>query len=358
MKRKSKKFYQCECGISLISKEDHKKHKEICGKIGKERFDAKIKKQKGFIQVSILIAIITSVLVVGGTGYVGVKKYQNHQFEKIENERVAVEEKNKKDEEIARLQKEKELLEENEKNKQSSEIEELKKEVKILKNKKPDVITKIVTQQSSSDRQSTKFDIQSIVKKWHPLVVYIECVFKYNNGDSQSQSGSGTLKRSGDKVQATTNKHVLIGKNGRAPYQCSVSVPFDKTYINTEIRARNDVDYGSVDLINPSEYIKSLIMTQPAGIYSCGVDGSIAEIGTQIAILGYPGIGSETGITVTQGIISGYDGDYYITDAKIEHGNSGGAAVDVNKNCYLGIPTAVVSGTVESLGRILKWQSL
>ncbi len=78
-----------------------------------------------------------------------------------------------------------------------------------------------------------------------------------------------------------------------------------------------------------------------------------APIGGKVIILGYPGIGSPEGITATEGIISGYDGDYYITSAKIEHGNSGGVAVLVNNNCYLGMPTFVAVGTIESLGRIL-----
>lgn len=349
--KKSKKFYQCECGISLIDDESYKNHKKTCGKIGKEKFDAKMKRQKGFIKIPILIIIIASTLVIGWGIYIGIEKYHDYQFKRTEKARLVAEE-------VERLQKEEQFFAEKEKNKRSSEIEELKKEIGILKNKKPDIITNIITQQPSSGGQSAKFDLQGIVKKWHPMVVYVECVFRYNNGDSESQSGSGTLKSSEGRIMVATNRHVLIGKNGRAPYQCKISVPFDKTYINTEIRSRDDIDYGSVEIVNPSEYIKSLPMLQHTGIYSCGINGSVGEIGTQIAILGYPGIGSGTDITVTQGIISGYNGDYYITDAKIEHGNSGGAAIDTNGNCYLGIPTAAVSGTVESLGRILKWQSL
>lgn len=316
-----------------------------------------MKNKKGSIQIPILIILVA--LILGGIVYFGGEKYQNYQFEKTEKKRLLAEETNRKNEEVIKLQKEKEFLEEQMKNKQSSEIEELKKEVGILKNKKPDIITKIITQQSTEE-QPTKSDLQSIVKTWHPLIVYVECVFKYSNGESESRSGSGTLSASSRGViMATTNRHVIVGRNGRNPYQCNISVPFDKTYSNNEIRvSHNDnIDYGSIDIIDPDEYVKNLPILQNIGIYSCGIDGSIGEIGTQIAILGYPGIGSKTDITVTQGIISGYDGNYYITDAKIEHGNSGGAAIDVKKNCYLGIPSATVSGTVESLGRILKWQS-
>ena len=43
-----------------------------------------MKKQSGFIQTSILIAIIAGVLVLGGGGYIGIKQYQNYRFEKTE----------------------------------------------------------------------------------------------------------------------------------------------------------------------------------------------------------------------------------------------------------------------------------
>jgi hypothetical protein len=69
--------------------------------------------------------------------------------------------------------------------------------------------------------------------------------------------------------------------------------------------------------------------------------------------LGYPSVGAREGITATDGIISGFDKPYYITSAKIERGNSGGAAIHVKNNCLLGLPTLVVAGQVESLARIL-----
>ena len=55
----------------------------------------------------------------------------------------------------------------------------------------------------------------------------------------------------------------------------------------------------------------------------------------------------------------GWDADgktiyYIVTDAKIDHGNSGGAAILIKDDCYLGIPSAAVVGSIESYGRILK----
>jgi len=79
--------------------------------------------------------------------------------------------------------------------------------------------------------------------------------------------------------------------------------------------------------------------------------------GDEIVVLGYPDVGSPTGITATDGIISGYNGNYYVTSAKVEHGNSGGAAIDVANNCYLGIPTYVETDSADSLAGVLKWQA-
>jgi len=49
-------------------------------------------RQKGFIQIPILIAVIVGVLVVGGASfYVGVQQYQNYQAEKIQQQEIATE---------------------------------------------------------------------------------------------------------------------------------------------------------------------------------------------------------------------------------------------------------------------------
>jgi hypothetical protein len=77
-------------------------------------------------------------------------------------------------------------------------------------------------------------------------------------------------------------------------------------------------------------------------------------VGDKLVVLGYPAIGTRDGITATEGIISGIEDEYYVTSAKIDHGNSGGAAILIKNDCYLGIPTWSDSGSFESLGRILK----
>ena len=73
-------------------------------------------------------------------------------------------------------------------------------------------------------------------------------------------------------------------------------------------------------------------------------DSDMLEVGDQISILGYPGIGGET-ITFTSGNVSGFtresgvQGRAWIkTDATIAGGNSGGTAVDED-GLLVGVPT-------------------
>ncbi|MFN8445329.1 MAG: trypsin-like peptidase domain-containing protein [Caldilineaceae bacterium] len=83
------------------------------------------------------------------------------------------------------------------------------------------------------------------------------------------------------------------------------------------------------------------------------------QIGDDVAIFGYPGIGGST-VTYTEGKISGFNdddqnGDYEWakTDASASHGNSGGLATNANGE-FIGVPTQVASeaDTAANLTRI------
>jgi S1-C subfamily serine protease len=78
-------------------------------------------------------------------------------------------------------------------------------------------------------------------------------------------------------------------------------------------------------------------------------DSEDVDLGDQLRVLGYPGIGGDT-ITLTSGTVSGFteerdiDGRAWIkTDATISGGNSGGSAVDPDGN-LVGVPTIAGSG--------------
>jgi hypothetical protein len=284
--------------------------------------------QKGFIQIPILIAIIVGILVLGGGGYFGVKQYQSYQAGKIEKEKAAQE-----------VQQQKDL-----------EVEQLKQEVEALKNKKPETITQTIIKEVPA--QKTEDNLPAIIKQWRPIIVYIECYFL----SIDARGGSGMVADLGDgSFGVFTNAHVVGGN--LAPQSCKVFFPDNAsaTLISTHNNiAGSGQDVAVVDINNPSDYVKKI--TAPfANLKFCE---KRPELGDEIVILGYPGIGSQTDITATEGIISGFDGDYFITSAKVEHGNSGGAAILVKDNCYFGIPSFVAIGTIESMARIFDIKKL
>jgi cell division protein FtsB len=322
--------------------------------------EEKIKTQKGFIQIPILIAIIIAILIVGTGVYFGIKQYQNYQIQKTGKENPAQEE------EIEQKRKEKQ------------EIEKLKEEIENLKNQKSPIIKEISSknsenqknQQSSniSSQPPQSVDISSIIDKWKPLVVYIKCDFFNQDGTyAFSQAGSGTLFAFSDGIGIQTNKHVISKQlpltGGLAtPDYCSVKFLGNSrlyyVYHHTtsgvfNMQAADDgSDGGRLIIREPDNFIANLLV-QYQGFY-CKRKPSLGE---SVVILGYPSIGSPTDITATEGIISSYEysnaGNYYVTSAKVEHGNSGGAAILVKDNCYLGIPTFAQVGEIESLARIL-----
>jgi len=81
-------------------------------------------------------------------------------------------------------------------------------------------------------------------------------------------------------------------------------------------------------------------------------DSDSVQLGGELRILGYPGIGGDT-ITFTEGAVSGFtqergvEGRAWIkTDATIAGGNSGGMAVDSN-GFLVGVPTRASAGSPE-----------
>ena len=200
--------------------------------------------------------------------------------------------------------------------------------------------------------QTKTYSLSSIISQWRPLIANVECQFKYSDTGRlyQKSSGSGiAIKFDNTPSAILTNKHILTDSNGYGADSCSA-----KLLDSTEILASSDIrssskeyDLGYIYINNPSDYFKNLTSNFPS---LCSQKPSL---GDEIVVLGYPSIGSKNGLTATEGIVSGFDGNYFITSAKVEQGNSGGAAILLKNNCLLGIPTFVTLGKVESLARIL-----
>jgi hypothetical protein len=209
-------------------------------------------------------------------------------------------------------------------------------------------------------------DLPSIISLWTPNVAYIDCQFRYAQTGQLylEQSGSGFLVQlrndpTPTNVYVDTNKHVVLDSNGNGPTSCFVSLPNGSSYTipNGYIRVWTQ-DFAELQIPLPDAATKELAsQTLTAKLAYCE---EAPQIGASVVILGYPGIGASTGITATQGIISGLDGNYYVTSAKVGHGNSGGVAIlyGPQGNCYLGIPTFAETDSIESLARILMWTAV
>ena len=200
--------------------------------------------------------------------------------------------------------------------------------------------------------QTKTYSLSSIISNWRPLIANVECQFRYSDTGRlyQKSSGSGiAIKFENTPSAILTNKHVLTDSNGYGADSCSAKLlDSNETLSSSDIRSSaKEYDLGYIYINNPSDYFKNLTSSFPS---LCSQKPSL---GDEIVVLGYPSIGSKNGLTATEGIVSGFDGNYFITSAKVEQGNSGGAAILLKDNCLLGIPTFVTLGKVESLARIL-----
>lgn len=230
------------------------------------------------------------------------------------------------------------------------EMDTLKAQITELKNKpepKAQIIEKtVMIDNTRYTSTSNEPNLAAIVAEWTPRVGGIVCMWE---ASGTVASGSFTLNNFIDSgAVAMTNRHVLADYLGFAPNECTLFVGGQKYTIpwSEGVYQLGDIeDYGWVNI--------SGITVENARVCKGNV-ASNPQIGDKIVILGYPGVGATNSITATEGIISGFDDNYYVTSAKIEHGNSGGAAILLKDNCYLGIPSAAIMGDIESMGRILR----
>jgi S1-C subfamily serine protease len=203
-------------------------------------------------------------------------------------------------------------------------------------------------QENELSSLSQTSDISGLIARWSPFVYDITCTFE--NGDDESESGgSAVVEWSGAGVRFVTNRHV-VETEGEGLVSCELERPgTDATFTvsakDVTISEEHDVAYGALTE-TPSAMLRSQRCSSPP------------TIGDTVVILGFPQIGAKESVTATEGILSGFDEEYYTTSAKIEKGNSGGAAIDAKRDCFLGLPTLVFAGRIESLARILPFTSL
>lgn len=162
---------------------------------------------------------------------------------------------------------------------------------------------------------------------------------------TMASQGSGTVIDS--KGTILTNKHVIDGTTGclvgfiegynDEPY-------FGDRQIADIYKISSDADVAILKLRNPSNRILTSININQG-------NSSNIKLGEILTTYGYPAKFG-TNITFTSGDFSGVDGVYLKTTAIIEHGNSGGGAY-LRNGTFIGIPTAVIKGSLNSMGYLL-----
>lgn len=199
----------------------------------------------------------------------------------------------------------------------------------------------------------------NIIQEWDGITVRISCT--YQTQDRSYGSGlylgvdSAINLGAGNEHVILTNSHVLEEEN-EVPTSCEFVWDAQET---TKLVFDESEEISRFSFFEgfDAAFVTLSIGEVPTNVLNNTTQYSICtiapEIGEEVLVLGYPKIGSTESVTGTEGIISGYDGNYFITSAKISKGNSGGAAISVKNNCYFGIPTLVKADEVESLGRIL-----
>ena len=204
--------------------------------------------------------------------------------------------------------------------------------------------------------KSKPVDTTAVINEWKPRIASVQCNFLNTMGvPYYGTSASGILTKSANGSPIiVTNRHVVNDPDGFSPTECYIKVPGQSETFTADsgnfffFSANDAYDRAYIKIDNPNQTLRNI---SASDLRICL---SEAATGSSVVMLGYPRIGAQSDVTATEGIISGFDGEYYITSAKVERGNSGGAAILLKDNCYLGMPTFAKAGAIESLARILK----
>lgn len=193
-------------------------------------------------------------------------------------------------------------------------------------------------------------------------IVYLHCL--QINGDAQyleslydgstyspNIEGSGVIVSSDGKI--LTNAHVVglssmcLVQVAKAP---NYSVPSPQYYAVVK-------HIGKTEDLAELKIYKSLTDSLPLSFSYFEIDRSEINIGDTVYVAGFPYSGNGR-LMLTNGIISGSNdlsgnisGSYLVTSAKIDNGNSGGAAISEDGK-LIGLPT-YIKGNYDTLGYIL-----
>ena len=339
----------------------------------------KIKTQKGFIQIPLLIAIIVSVIAVS-IATTGVVLYKQGRltsfvdnisllFEKTED----VEEISQQEQELerARLEAEKDEDERLKAEQEAQRIAELEQKIeKLEKNQKLEELQEeydnLFPEKKENSEIITADDLDTILR----YVGSIVC-----SGGNKVTNGSASVwvvNWDWGNNLALTNAHMFPSSTS---LWCLVTFDYLGTYnVNVDqipsISLNDFVDFAFLEIESVASGGESTsvpvasLSSELVYIPHCP---KAMSLGLPVAVIGYPiGAMSQGGVSnkaVTTGIISSYDSTpswswngypdvNYFVSAKIDEGNSGGLAISKYNGelCILGIPTWVKEGRFENMG--------
>ena len=179
----------------------------------------------------------------------------------------------------------------------------------------------------------------------------------YSTGSGTILSADGTILTN-YHVVGDVDKGELYNKDGIAFIAINPTnlkgLPTWK-YEAEVVRADPELDLALLKITGFMESKDPL--PQALGLVTMDVANSDAlNIGDELDVIGFPGIGGDT-VTYTEGTVAGFlDEDrngifeWIKTDAEVNHGNSGGLAVNA-EGLMVGVPTAGVSDS-EAAGKI------
>jgi len=283
------------------------------------------------------------------------------------------------------------------------QIAQLQKEIEDLKNRPPQVIYKTIltpaspsptpdlkTQQelSQANEQINSLTQQlqtlqaqksqqgqpavsdsDLIKSWaaSDKVVQVACQDTTLN---TWQMGSGVLVSADGKV--LTNQHVVQSSLSMAPPDyCLImfTKDFDPTSGGYRIQYRatvsgffQDRDAALLKIVDSiSKDSNGAVQSSPVNqtfSYFPLLANAIPQIGDAVYVIGFPE-SAQLNFSVTKGIISNVtsDGSYYGTDAQIDRGNSGGAALN-SLGQLIGLPTYKFVSDGDYRGYILNIQTI
>jgi len=308
--------------------------------------------KKIIIRVVIFSSIIIGIFIVGILGYLGVNKYKD----KINLEKQEIEDQRK-------------LIE--------SDLEEQKAKIENLESKLIETQKEQSNLVRSSDLPKQALTPSQIINANAKYVVAVAC-----HTQDGIALGSGVIVGSANNgnLIILTNYHVIDGFYASDTNSSCIITPYQKpvhhakpVYFSNivsiqEMRSR---DWALLEITNLATGAKDSNVYRPTLVLDTFpklCNASELKLGSEIVILGYPSIGSNTvsGYTVrelivTEGIISSSPEDWeddFATSAKIDHGSSGGGGFLKTNGCYAGIPSFGITGEIESLGRLINVPTL